>query len=62
MAIHELAINPIIQTKVYQEVEDFKKKNNNLTYDNIGELKYLDAVLNGKVSSSSWLYLNIFFI
>lgn len=49
MAIHELAINPHIQDKLYQEVEEFKKKNGHLTYDSIGNLKYLDCVLNGKI-------------
>ncbi|XP_026323904.1 cytochrome P450 9e2-like [Hyposmocoma kahamanoa] len=46
MAIHELTINPHVQDKLYQEIKEFKIKNNDLTYDNIGELKYLDCVLN----------------
>ncbi|XP_026324727.1 probable cytochrome P450 9f2 [Hyposmocoma kahamanoa] len=46
MAIHELSINPHIQEKLYQEVKEFKEKNNALSYDNIGDLKYLDCVLN----------------
>ncbi|XP_026324723.1 cytochrome P450 9e2-like [Hyposmocoma kahamanoa] len=46
MIIHELAINPHIQDKLYQEIKEFKEKNGALTYDNIGDLKYLDCVLN----------------
>ncbi|XP_026324779.1 probable cytochrome P450 9f2 isoform X2 [Hyposmocoma kahamanoa] len=46
MGIHELAINPHVQDKLYQEIKEFKIKNSALTYDNISELKYLDCVLN----------------
>ncbi|XP_049869526.1 cytochrome P450 9e2-like [Pectinophora gossypiella] len=46
MAIHELAVNPDVQEKLYQEVKHFKETKGNLTYDNIVDLKYLDCVLN----------------
>ncbi|KAL4714908.1 hypothetical protein ACJJTC_014279 [Scirpophaga incertulas] len=45
MCIHELALNPNAQEKLYQEVQNFQEKNE-LTYENIGQLKYLDCVLN----------------
>lgn len=56
MAIHELSTNPHIQEKLYKEVKEFKEKNNALSYDNIGDLKYLDCVLNGKIY---WLLIII---
>lgn len=48
LAIHELAINPDVQEKLYQEVKDFKENKGDLAYDNIVDLKYLDCVLNGE--------------
>lgn len=52
MCIHELALNPDIEEKLYQEVKNFKDTKGDLKYDNIGELKYLDCVLNE--SSRKW--------
>ncbi|KAJ0177473.1 hypothetical protein K1T71_007482 [Dendrolimus kikuchii] len=46
MCIHELALNPEVEEKLYQEVKEFKKIKKELTYENIGDLKYLDCVLN----------------
>ncbi|XP_026324726.1 probable cytochrome P450 9f2 isoform X2 [Hyposmocoma kahamanoa] len=46
MTIHELALNLHVQDKLYQEIKEFKENNDTLTYDNIGDLKYLDCVLN----------------
>lgn len=48
MCLHELAIHPDIQERLYQEIKEFKDTNN-LTFENVKELKYLDAVLNGKI-------------
>ncbi|KAL0841593.1 hypothetical protein ABMA28_015252 [Loxostege sticticalis] len=45
MCLHELAIHPDIQEHLYQEIKEFKDTNN-LTFENVKELKYLDAVLN----------------
>lgn len=43
---HELAINPDIQEKLQQEIDDaFKQSNGKLTYDNIIKMKYLDMVV-----------------
>ncbi|XP_045448629.1 cytochrome P450 9e2-like [Melitaea cinxia] len=52
MCVHELAINPDIQEKLYQEIRKFKEKYGDLTYENINHLKYLDCVLNE--SSRKW--------
>nr|AJN91174.1 cytochrome P450 monooxygenase CYP9G19 [Cnaphalocrocis medinalis] len=45
MAVHEMALNPSIQVKLYAEVSAFHHTKK-LTYETIGELKYLDCVLN----------------
>ncbi|XP_021202508.2 cytochrome P450 9e2 [Bombyx mori] len=44
--IHELALSPHIQDILYEELKAFKETKGNLVYENIGELKYLDCVLN----------------
>ncbi|KPJ17676.1 putative cytochrome P450 9f2 [Papilio machaon] len=46
MCIHELAINPKIQDRLYEEIKSFKEKHDRLTYDNINDLKFLDCVIN----------------
>ncbi|NP_001108456.1 cytochrome P450 9G3 [Bombyx mori] len=46
LCIHELALNPEAQEKLYEAIIKFKEEKGPLTYDNIGELKYLDCVLN----------------
>lgn len=48
MCVHEVAINPEVQEKLYQEIGNFKEKYGDLTYENINNLKYLDCVLNGE--------------
>nr|XP_034830988.1 cytochrome P450 9e2-like [Maniola hyperantus] len=45
MCVHELALNPDVQEKLYQEIRSFKEKHGELTYDNLTALKYLDCVL-----------------
>ncbi|KAJ0177476.1 hypothetical protein K1T71_007485 [Dendrolimus kikuchii] len=46
ICIHELALNPHVEEKLYQEIKKFKDIKGELKYDNISELKYLDCVLN----------------
>ncbi|XP_072931638.1 probable cytochrome P450 9f2 [Epargyreus clarus] len=46
MIIHELALNPHIEEKLYQEIKIYKEQNKELTYDNLNKLKYLDCVIN----------------
>ncbi|XP_028157826.1 probable cytochrome P450 9f2 isoform X2 [Ostrinia furnacalis] len=45
MCLHELAIHPDIQEKLYQEVKEFME-NHKLSFENVKELKYMDCVLN----------------
>lgn len=43
---YEIAVNPDIQSKLRQEVDDvLKKTNGKLTYETINDMKYLDAVV-----------------
>ncbi|KAM3960563.1 cytochrome P450 9G3 [Aphomia sociella] len=46
LGIHELAINPDVQEKLYNEIKLFAQNNESLTYDTVGQLKYLDCVIN----------------
>ncbi|CAK1596576.1 unnamed protein product [Parnassius mnemosyne] len=46
MCIHELAINPKVQDKLYEEIKEFKDKNSSVVFENMNELKYLDGVIN----------------
>ncbi|CAH0723108.1 unnamed protein product, partial [Brenthis ino] len=46
MCVHELALHPDIQEKLYQEIISFKEQHGDITYDNLNTLKYLDCVLN----------------
>ncbi|CAL1689865.1 unnamed protein product [Lasius platythorax] len=44
---HEIAVNPDIQNKLREEIDDvLKKTNGKLTYEAINDMKYLDAVVN----------------
>lgn len=43
-ALYELALNPKIQDKLREEISDYYKKNDELKYDKIKELTYLDLV------------------
>jgi hypothetical protein len=47
MCMHELALNPDVQETLYKEIKEFSEKNE-FSYEAIGELKYLDCVINGK--------------
>ncbi|CAG9584935.1 unnamed protein product [Danaus chrysippus] len=45
MCVHELALNPDVQEKLYQEIKEFKEKHGQITFEHIHNLKYLDCVL-----------------
>lgn len=45
MCIHELALNPEVQEKLYRELRNFKEEHKTLTYENLSKMKYLDAVV-----------------
>lgn len=45
--VHELAVNPKIQTRLQEEIDEvLRATNGNPTYEAINEMEYLDAVLN----------------
>ncbi|XP_024943138.1 probable cytochrome P450 6a13 [Cephus cinctus] len=44
-AMYELASNPKIQEKLYQEIETTLKKYGRLSYDAVSEMEYLDRVI-----------------
>lgn len=48
LCLYELANNEEIQEEVVGEIRRFNKNNKKLTYTNIGDLIYLDAVVKGK--------------
>ncbi|CAL1290446.1 unnamed protein product [Larinioides sclopetarius] len=46
LATYELALNPDVQEKVYQEIVDtLKEANGELTYDTLKSMKYLDCII-----------------
>ncbi|XP_023210575.1 cytochrome P450 3A41-like [Centruroides sculpturatus] len=42
-SVHELAVNPDIQEKLINEVDETIKKSGGLNYDSVSEMKYLNA-------------------
>lgn len=48
-ALYELALNPTIQDKLRQEInEEYKMHGETLKYENIKEMTYLDQVFRGR--------------
>lgn len=46
----ELAMNPDIQEKLRQEIDEYyKNSNGNNEYETLSQLKYLDMVISGKI-------------
>ncbi|XP_072749235.1 cytochrome P450 9e2-like [Anoplolepis gracilipes] len=46
-AVHEITVNPSVQTKLRNEVDEvLKKTNGDLTYEALNGMQYLDAVVN----------------
>lgn len=45
---YELAINPVIQDKLIEEIDRFKRENGSVTYEGIKTLEYMDMVLAGE--------------
>ena len=53
-SLYELALNPEVQNRVREEIKEvLKEHNNQVTYEAIPEMKYLDMVVNGEYSQSS---------
>ncbi|XP_068631921.1 probable cytochrome P450 9f2 [Battus philenor] len=46
MCIHELALNPKIQQRLYEEVKAYNDSKGSLVYDSLSDLKYLECVIN----------------
>jgi len=47
-AMYELAANPEIQKKLYNEIQTVYEKHRCISYDAICEMEYLDRVIRGK--------------
>ncbi|XP_052750668.1 probable cytochrome P450 9f2 isoform X2 [Galleria mellonella] len=45
-SVHELAVNPEVQEKLYQEIKGFEEYGKTLSYENVAQLKYMDCVIN----------------
>jgi len=50
-AMYELAVNPKIQEKSYDEIRTIYEKHGCFSYDAISEMKYLDCVVRGKFTN-----------
>lgn len=44
---YELAINPDVQKKLQDEIDEVRAENKKVTYDIIQKMKYLDMVISG---------------
>lgn len=46
--LHELAVNPDVQDKLYQEIKEYEAKNNGkFDYNAIQNMAYMDMVVSG---------------
>lgn len=59
---HELAINPEVQAKLVEEVDDFKVNldGKSMSYETINKMNYLDMVVSGewmRESQLEWLII-----
>lgn len=46
-ALYELALNPEVQDKLRQEIKEYFNKHNELKYEYIKDMTYLDLVFRG---------------
>lgn len=50
--VHELTINPEVQKKLQDEIDDLiAEKGETLNYNDLMRLKYLDMVVTGKINT-----------
>lgn len=48
--LHELAKNQELQRRAHQEIDEIMKKyNDEITYDSMVELKFLESCIDGKI-------------
>lgn len=58
MTLYELAVNPDVQEKLYQEIKENEAKNNEkFDYNSIQNMVYMDMVVSGRDTT-----LNVFHI
>lgn len=58
-AFYELALNQKIQNRLREEIDQEYLKHNNLTYDNIKEMDYLDKVIRGTLWPKKFVFQKI---
>lgn len=46
--LYELALNPDVQEKLQDEIDNHLQTSGVLNYENVKEMKYLDMVMNGQ--------------
>lgn len=59
--LHELAVNPVIQTKLREEIDaTLEKFGGQITYDAVQSMKYLGQVIEGKIihCTATWVLQN----
>lgn len=54
---YELAVNSNIQTRLIEELDEFRASNEKFSYDSLTKLPYLDMILSGEVSILLFQYL-----
>lgn len=55
--LYELAANPEVQEKLRMEIEEVLKRNDGMiTFEIIQDMKYLDAVFNGKETNFTFSF------
>lgn len=47
--LYELSLNPEVQEKLQNEIDQHLRVHNHLNYENMKDLKYLDMVFNGDI-------------
>lgn len=56
-ALYELALNQIVQDKLRKEIDqEYTKHGDDLTYDNIKEMTYLDKIFKGNVETLLYFF------
>lgn len=57
--LHELAINPDVQEKLYKEIKENEAKNNGIfDYNSIQKMVYMDMVISGSCLKKAFLRIS----